>query len=123
MKYRLIIRQTMFEFSFTGQGRLKLKGVNFLPEETMQRRDNQLMVRRNREVQRYLSGTVPMSQLSWEQFRFVAAATRFFGRLPEQPALPVWLYVDSHPLAPGRKGPAGVGELKSAQPVLPAVCC
>ena len=108
MKYRMIVRQTMFDFSFTGQGRLRLRGVRFLPEETMEKRGDLLMVRQQGAVQFFLSGDTPLAELTREQFRFVAAVTRFFGLLPNRRHLPVWLWAERTDMR--RAGTAATGE-------------
>ncbi len=95
MQYRMIIRRTLFDFIRTTQGRLQLRSVKFLRQGFMEEKNNLLVVRDEDQVQFFVSGAIPVARLSREQVAFVAAAARFFGHLPDQDNLPVWLWADS----------------------------
>ena len=95
MEYRMIVRQTMFDFKETKKGKLKLHTVKFLRDSIMKRKNNLLMVTEQNRVQFFVGGATPLAELSREQIRFVTAATKFFGHLPDQKQLPVWLWADS----------------------------
>lgn len=95
MEYKMIIRQTMFGFLMTEKGDLQLCSVKFLRDGLMKKKNDLLLVTEKGTVQFFVGGTTPLAKLTHEQFRFVTAATRFFGHLPEQKELPVWLWADS----------------------------
>ncbi len=101
MEYKMIVRQTMFAFKQTGKGGLKLKSVKFLRDSIMKKKNDLLLVTENDEVQFFIGGSTPVADLSREQFCFVAAATKFFGHLPDQKQLPVWLWADSLDMSAG----------------------
>lgn len=92
MKYKMIVRQTMFTFTILETGKLKLCGVNFLPESVLEKKNNQLLVKENGTVSIFVSGKTPLSHLNRKQFKFVALAARFFGHLNDRKNLPVWLW-------------------------------
>ncbi len=95
MQYRMIVSRAMFDFTVSGRGRLKLRSVRFLDDAVVREKDNLLLVSERGRVQFFLRGSTPVARLSSEQFRFVAAAARFFGHLPDQERMPVWLWTDS----------------------------
>jgi len=95
MEYKMIVRQTLFAFNQSEQGELKLTSVKFLRESIMKRKNSLLLVTEDDEVQFFIGGSTPLAKLTREQFKFVTAATRFFGHLPNQKQLPVWLWADS----------------------------
>ncbi|HFQ91000.1 MAG TPA: hypothetical protein ENK27_13080 [Desulfobulbus sp.] len=102
MQYRMIVSRAMFDFTLSGRGRLKLRSVRFLDDSVVREKNDVLLLSENGGVQFFLKGSTPMSRLSGEQFRFVAAAARFFGHLPDQERMPVWLWADSLQMEPGR---------------------
>jgi len=95
MEYKMIVRQTMFDFSVRKNGGLKLRSVKFLRESIMKKKENRLVVRDNGRVDFFVSGETPLFHLTKEQFCFVTAASRFFGYLPDQKNLPIYLWTDS----------------------------
>ena len=101
MEYKMIVRQTLFAFTQTRKGSLKLKSVKFLRDSIMKKKNDLLLVTENDEVQFFIGGSTPVADLSREQFCFVAAATKFFGHLPDQKQLPVWLWADSLDMSSG----------------------
>ena len=120
MEYRMIVRQTMFDFKKNEKGALTLNSVKFLRDSFMKRKNNLLLVMEQNKVQFFVGGATPVSELSKEQFRFVTAATKFFGHLPDKKQLPVWLWADSLEMQPGRCGESHVAET-TIQPE-PAIC-
>lgn len=95
MEYKMIVRQTMFAFKQTEKGKLKLHSVKFLRDSLMKKKNDLLLVTEDSAVQFFVGGKTPLAQLTREQFWFVTAATKFFGNLPDQKQLPVWLWADS----------------------------
>ncbi len=95
MRYRMIVSRALFDFAVTGHGRLRLRSVRFLDDSRIREKNNVLLVSEHGRVEFFLKGSTPVSHLSGEQFRFVAAAARFFGHLPDQERMPVWLWTDS----------------------------
>ena len=116
----MIVRQTMFDFKTTSNGDLKLLSVKFLRDSLMKKKNNLLMVTENDEVQFFVGGTTPVAKLTREQFRFVIAATKFFGYLPDQKQLPVWLWADS--LDMSQRGDRDSGYTKKRFRTEPAFC-
>jgi len=101
MEYKMIVRQTLFAFNQSQQGKLKLKSVKFLQENIMKKKNSLLLVTENNEVQFFIGGSTPVAKLTREQFKFVTAATKFFGHLPNHKQLPVWLWADSLEMSGG----------------------
>jgi hypothetical protein len=95
MEYKMIVRQTMFDFTIRKNGTLKLRSVKFLRDGIMKKKDNQLLVSEGGRVDFFVNGKTPVAHLTKKQFRFVTAAARFFGHLPDQKNLPIWLWADS----------------------------
>jgi len=102
MEYKMIVRQTLFSFNQSDQGELKLKSVKFLQESLMKKKNSLLLVTEDDEVQFFIGGSTPVAKLTREQFKFVTAATKFFGHLPDQKQLPVWLWADSLDMSDGK---------------------
>ncbi len=100
MEYKMIIRQTLFGFSQRKNGKLKLRSVRFLRTSVMQKKGEHLLVSNGGRLECFISGKTPIARLSREQFRFVIKAARFFGCLPDQKNLPVWLW-DGDDCIPG----------------------
>ncbi len=100
MQYRMIVSRAMFDFTVAGRNRLKLRSVRFLDRSTVRERNGLLLVNEQGRIHFFLRGSTPVARLSGEQFRFVAAAARFFGHLPDQERMPVWLWTDSLRLEP-----------------------
>ena len=95
MLYKMVVRQTMFDFSLTRKGNITLRLVRFLNDSTMKKQNNLLLVTENDTVQFFLDRTTRLSHLTREQFVFVSAAARFFGHMRDQDQLPVWLWAGS----------------------------
>ena len=95
MRYRIIVRRTLFDFSFSGTDRLHLKSVAFLPDSVMEKKNDLLVLRGESEIQFFLNSATPVSRLTRQQYCFIAAVTRFLGYLPDQQRMPVWLWADS----------------------------
>ena len=112
MRYRMIVSRAMFDFAVSNRGRLKLRSVRFLENSVIQEKNDVLLVSEGGQVQFFLKGSTPVARLSNEQFRFVAAAARFFGHLPDHGRMPVWLWSDSLQM---ERGPVGKAE--------PAMAC
>ncbi len=92
MQYKMVVRRTMFDFDFTGEGEITLRSVHFLNDAVMKRQNDLLLVTENDVVQFFLDRATPLSHLSREQFKFINAAARYFGHMPDQEQLPVWLW-------------------------------
>ena len=92
MQYKMVVRRTMFDFDLTVKGDVKLRSVRFLNESIMRKQNDLLLVTENDTVQFFLDRATPVSHLSKEQFRFISAAARYFGHMPDQKQLPVWLW-------------------------------
>ncbi len=101
MQYRMIVSRAMFDFTVSGGGRLKLRSVRFLDDSVVREKNDVLLVSEQGQVQFFLKGSTPVARLSGEQFRFVAEAARFFGHLPDQKRMPVWLWADALQMEPG----------------------
>lgn len=95
MQYKMIVSRAMFNFDLSEKGQLNLHSVRFLTDNMMRKKNNVLLVTENDNVQFFLNGATPVASLTREQFRFVAAASRFFGYLPDTDKMPVWLWSDS----------------------------
>ncbi len=95
MQYRMIVSRAMFDFDISEQGKLHLQSVRFLSDSMVREKNDVLLVSEQGQVQFFLKGSTPMASLTGEQFRFVAAASRFFGHLPGHDKMPVWLWSDS----------------------------
>jgi hypothetical protein len=100
MQYKMVVRRTLFDFDLTDQGRLKLQSVHFLNDKAMRHHHDLLLVTEESGVQFFLDGDTPVSRLSPEQFRFISAASRYFGHLPDQKEMPVWLWAGSLKIPP-----------------------
>jgi hypothetical protein len=96
MKYRMIVRRTLFDFTMRKNGALKLRGVRFLRDSVMEEKRDCLFVETNGRREMFVSGRTLLRRLSREQFVFVIKAARFFGYLPEQKNLPIYLWADTH---------------------------
>jgi hypothetical protein len=95
MKYRMIVRRTLFDFSIRKNGALKLRGVRFLRDSVMEEKQDCLFVETNGRREMFVSGRTLLSRLSREQFIFIIKAARFFGYLPEQKNLPIYLWAEA----------------------------
>jgi hypothetical protein len=104
MQYKMVVRRTLFDFDMTKQGKLKLQSVHFLNDTAMRRQNDLLLVTEGESVQFFLDGATPVSHLSPEQFRFISAASRYFGHVPAQGELPFWLWAGSLELPRGGEG-------------------
>jgi hypothetical protein len=82
----------MFDFDLTAEGSVNLRSVHFLHDAVMKRQNDLLLVTENDAVEFFLDRATPLSRLSREQFRFISAAARYFGHMPDQEQLPVWLW-------------------------------
>lgn len=119
MEYRMIIRQTLFDFDQSGAGRLELKSVKFLADSLMKKKNNLLLVREDDAIQFFIGSSTPVARLTGEQFNFVIAATKFFGYLPGQKQLPVWLWADSLEMSGGQSMSTGMESKEGrCEPVL-----
>ena len=118
MKYKMIVRQTMFAFSFRKNGKLKLCSVRFLRESIMKKKGNRLFVSSDGRMECFISGKTPVARLTGEQFRFVTKAAGFFGYLPDQKNLPIWLWEGDRASAKGVPIPTPDLRLCSAE-----TCC
>jgi hypothetical protein len=82
----------MFDFDLTAKGNVRLRSVHFLNDAAMKQHNDLLLVTENDTVQFFLDRATPISHLSREQFKFVSAASRYFGYISDQEQLPVWLW-------------------------------
>ena len=80
MQYKMVVRRTMFDFDLTEKGNVKLRSVRFLNDSIMKKQNDLLLVTENDAVQFFLDRETPLSRLSREQFKFISAAARYFGR-------------------------------------------
>ncbi len=95
MEYKMIVRRTMFDFKLTEKGNLKLKSVGFLGNRAMRQQNDLLLVTDKGAVQFFFDRSTPVSHLTSEQFNFISAASRYFGYMPDQEQMPVWLWAGS----------------------------
>ena len=95
MQYKMVVRRTMFDFDLMEKGSVRLRSVHFLNDAIMKQHNDLLLVTENDTVQFFLDGATPVAHLSREQFKFVSAASRYFGHMPDQEQLPVWLWAGS----------------------------
>ena len=95
MQYKMVVRQTMFDFDLTKNGNLKLLSVHFLHGSIMKKQNDLLLVTLNETIQFFLDRATPLSGLTSEQFKFINAAARYFGYMRNQEQLPVWLWAGS----------------------------
>jgi hypothetical protein len=95
MQYKMVVRRTMFDFDLMEKGSVRLRSVHFLNHATMKQQNDLLLVTENDTIQFFLDGATPVAHLSPEQFKFVSAASRYFGHMPDQEQLPVWLWAGS----------------------------
>lgn len=95
MQYKMVVRRTLFDFMLLEKGKLKLQSVHFLDEAVMKQHNDLLVITENDTVQFFLDGATPVASLSREQFKFISAAAKFFGHIPDQSQLPVWLWAGS----------------------------
>lgn len=107
MRYRIIVSRVLFDFAVCGHGRLRLRSVRFLDDSEIREKDAVLLVRVEGEEHSFLNSATPMACLSREQFRFVAAAARFFGYLPDQEMRRIWVWTDTLQETPGRMAASG----------------
>ncbi len=101
MQYKMIVRQTMFGFSLRKNGKLKLCSVRFLRGSIMKKKGDRLLVSSDGRLEYFISGKTPVARLTGEQFCFAIQAARFFGCLPDQKNLPIWLWTESADLGKG----------------------
>ena len=95
MQYKMVVRQTMFDFDLMEKGNVRLRSVHFLNHATMKQQNDLLLVTENDKVQFFLDRATPVARLSREQFKFVSAASKYFGHMTDQKQLPVWLWAGS----------------------------
>jgi len=95
MEYKMIIRRTLFDFDLSKQGKVKLRSVHFLNDSRMKEHNDLLLVTENDAIQFFLDRSTPVSSLSGKQFAFITAASRYFGQMPNQKQMPVWLWAGS----------------------------
>ena len=95
MQYKMVVRRTMFDFDLTEQGSVRLRSVHFLHHASMKQQNDLLLVTENDTVQFFLDRATPLAHLSREQFKFLSGASRYFGHMPDQEQLPVWLWAGS----------------------------
>jgi len=95
MQYKMVVRRTLFDFDLTQQGKVTLRSVHFLSDATMKEHNDLLLVMENNAVQFFLDRSTPLSRLSGKQFIFINAAARYFGHMPDQEQMPVWLWAGS----------------------------
>jgi hypothetical protein len=95
MQYKMVVRRTLFEFDLTIQGKVKLRSVHFLSNSNMKEHNDLLLVTENDAVQFFLDRSTPVSRLTGKQFAFISAASRYFGHMPDQKRMPVWLWAGS----------------------------
>jgi hypothetical protein len=96
MQYKMIVRRTLFDFRLKKNGELKLRGVRFLRDSVMDEQQDRLIVETDGRREMFVSGRTLLARLSREQFLFVSRAARFFGYLPDQKNLPIYLWADTH---------------------------
>jgi hypothetical protein len=99
----------MFDFELTKKGNLKLESVKFLGNNAIRQKNDLLLVTDRGSVQFFLDRSTPVSHLSGEQFNFISAAARYFGYMPNQEEMPVWLWAGSLDL------PRGTGQQQDRQ--------
>jgi len=116
MQYKMVVRRTMFDFDLTEKGNLKLRSVHFLNDSVMKQQNDLLLVTENDAVQFFLDRATPVSRLSREQFQFVSAASRYFGHMPDQEQLPVWLWAGSLDLPEDHSQPVHRGHARQPEP-------
>jgi len=95
MEYKMVVRRTLFDFDLSKQGKVKLRSVHFLNDSSMKEHNDLLLVTENDAVQFFLDRSTPVSRLSGKQFAFITAASRYFGHMPNQKQMPVWLWAGS----------------------------
>jgi len=95
MQYKMIVRRTLFDFDLTKKGKIKLRSVHFLNDSSMKKHNDLLLVTQDDAVQFFLDRSTPVSRLSGKQFAFISAASRYFGHMPDQEQMPVWLWAGS----------------------------
>lgn len=76
-------------------GALKLRGVRFLRDSVMEEKQDRLFVETDGRLEMFVSGRTLLRRLNREQFVFVIKAARFFGYLPEQKNLPIYLWAET----------------------------
>ena len=120
MEYKMVVRKTMFNFDLTKKGNVKLRSVRFLGNAIMRKKNDLLLVTENNSVQFFLDQATPISRLSSRQFKFITAASKYFGVMPDHEQMPVWLWAGSLDLP---EDCVGRGDDKHAGQVYPAYCC
>jgi hypothetical protein len=117
MQYKMVVRRTMFDFDLTAQGSVKLCSVRFLHDTVMKKQNDLLLVTEDNAVQFFLDRATPVAHLSREQFRFVSAASKYFGHITDEEQLPVWLWAGSLELPENRLQPYRNICAEEAEPV------
>ncbi|HHB75233.1 MAG TPA: hypothetical protein ENK84_01635 [Desulfobulbus sp.] len=84
----------------------------------MKKKGNRLFVSSDGRMECFVGGKTPVARLSREQFRFVTKAVRFFGYLPDQKNLPIWLWEEDRISPTGGSFPKPAMQLCSAE-----ACC
>ena len=117
MQYKMVVRRTMFDFDLTEKGSVKLRSVRFLNDAIMKQQNDLLLVTENDTVQFFLDQATPVAHLSGKQFKFISAAARYFGHMPDQEQLPVWLWAGSLDLPENQVQHAQGLQTRQAEPV------
>lgn len=92
MQWKIIVSRALFTFAFEAQNVLRLESVRFLDDTVLEQKNDVLLVRNIESIDFFLNGSVPLAALSGEQFRFLAAAARFFGHISGKDKIPLWLW-------------------------------
>ncbi|WP_028581108.1 hypothetical protein [Desulfogranum japonicum] len=82
MEFKMIISRALFTFKGIEKGRAKLQSVRFLSDEMMEEQNSVLMIKGSTRVDFFINGNALLTKMSHEQFKYLAAASRFFGHLP-----------------------------------------
>ena len=105
MQYKMVVRRTLFDFELTQKGKIILHSVHFLNDSSMKKHNDLLLVTEDNVVQFFLDRSTPVSRLSEKQFAFISAASKYFGHMPHQEQMPVWLWAGSLDLPKDHGGP------------------
>ncbi len=82
MEFKMIISRALFTFKGIENGKATLQSVRFLTDEMMEEQNSVLMIKGKNGVDFFLNGNSLLSKISTEQFKYLTAASRFFGHLP-----------------------------------------
>ena len=96
MQFKMIMSRAMFVFNGIVEGKAQLQSVRFLSDTMVQEQNNVLVVKEKDSVDFFLAGSLPLSNISKEQFACLVAAARFFGHIPGSNGnIPMWFGADS----------------------------